>query len=114
MRREVARAQSCRRGHDGGPGCSSPVMGSMGIWKENRPPRLAILQDSLLVAVCRMDGRGARVKTGDQMLNYCSLINIEHLGKTCPQPQPVIRRPLLLGLPEPLAWFSRSSNRNVL
>ena len=50
----------------------------------------------------RMDGRGARVKAGGQVLNYCSLINVEHLRRTCLQQWPVIKRHFFVGFPEPL------------
>lgn len=44
--------------------------------------------------------QGARVTAGDQVLNYCSLINIEHPRKTCLQQWPAIKRHFLVGHPE--------------
>lgn len=52
--------------------------------------------------LCKEGLQGMRVKAGGQVLNYCSLINIEHLRKTCLQQQPVMKRHFLVGLPEPL------------
>ena len=73
-------------------------MGGTGTWKETAISS-AFYSEWIALAGCAKEGlQGARVKAGHQALNYCSLINIEHLGKTCLQPWPVIKR-LLGGAP---------------
>lgn len=52
-----------------------------------------------------LTAREQGAKAGDQVLNYCSLINIEHLGETGLQQRPVIKRPVLVGLRQPLGFL---------
>lgn len=52
-----------------------------------------------------LTAREQGVKAGDQVLNYCSLINIEHLGETGLQQWPVIKRHVLVGLRQPLGFL---------